>query len=470
MDMDDNEIVAEPLSALPNPRARRLRSLVWNDFTKRQKPDGNYEAICNHCGKKFTANSRSGTTHLRNHLNFCLSTRRADGRKRGRKPRSTSKAIGVYHDDKDGSNGFLFDQELSRQDLARMVIFHEYPFELVHHVGFKTFIRNLQPQFKLVSDEAIKADCMNVYESRRDKLSEVLESLPCRVSLTMERWCLSNGPEYLCLNCHYLDNDWKLQRKVLNLLHFGAPPSAEDISEEIMDKLHDWKISRKLSCMVLERSGDDQGAPSNLLLKVLRGTNSLLLNGDLFQFHGCVPALDAIVQDALLQIGDLCERVRSCVRFVKFSLEKMRRFENAAMLAESPRIPLVVDDNTSWSSALLMISTAYETRNAFKSLAEYDSDFSFPLTDQEWDDVKSVKECLETFDHMIKKFSGIRMPSANLFFIDICGILLLLKSWAVSPVLIVAKLASHMLKGFEEYWDANVALLAIASILDPVTK
>lgn len=261
-----------------------------------------------------------------------------------------------------------------------------------------------------------------------------------------------------------------LKKKILNLLHFCTPPTAEDICEGIIEKLHDWNISRKLSCMCLDQFGIDQCAANNILVKFLRATDSLHLNGDLFHFHGLAHALDVVVQDSMVQILEICDRVRSCVIFVKSSHEKLKRFQNAAVLADAPKKALVLDVTANWRSTYLMIATAYEFQNAFKNLAEYDSDFSFLLSEEVWDDIKSVKECLETFDHTIKKFSGIRIPTANHYFIDICGILLLLKSWSSSTVPIIAKFASEMLKGFEPYWDANIMVLSIASILDPRYK
>ncbi|OAY77573.1 hypothetical protein ACMD2_24432, partial [Ananas comosus] len=46
---------------------------VWNDFTKERRADGSFVAVCHHCKRQLTASSRSGTTHLKNHLATCLS-------------------------------------------------------------------------------------------------------------------------------------------------------------------------------------------------------------------------------------------------------------------------------------------------------------------------------------------------------------------------------------------------------------
>ncbi|GFP78651.1 zinc finger bed domain-containing protein ricesleeper 3 [Phtheirospermum japonicum] len=50
-------------------REGKLRSKVWQHFTKILKEDGKCDKCqCNHCQKLFTCSSRSGTTHLLRHI------------------------------------------------------------------------------------------------------------------------------------------------------------------------------------------------------------------------------------------------------------------------------------------------------------------------------------------------------------------------------------------------------------------
>lgn len=50
-------------------REGKLRSKVWEHFTKIIKEDGTCDKCqCNHCQKLFTCSSRSGTTHLLRHV------------------------------------------------------------------------------------------------------------------------------------------------------------------------------------------------------------------------------------------------------------------------------------------------------------------------------------------------------------------------------------------------------------------
>jgi len=50
---------------------RKLKSTVWNEFTKVQIGSSEY-AKCNHCGKKLSGLSRNGTNHLKQHLKTCV--------------------------------------------------------------------------------------------------------------------------------------------------------------------------------------------------------------------------------------------------------------------------------------------------------------------------------------------------------------------------------------------------------------
>ncbi|XP_065635101.1 uncharacterized protein LOC112006826 isoform X3 [Quercus suber] len=79
-----SKIQSEVNSALPtSSKRRRLVSEVWNDF-KRVEVDGEHRAICNHCLKHFSGSSKSGTTHLKNHLSRCSAVQSGESSKRRR--------------------------------------------------------------------------------------------------------------------------------------------------------------------------------------------------------------------------------------------------------------------------------------------------------------------------------------------------------------------------------------------------
>ncbi|KAF6171900.1 hypothetical protein GIB67_011797 [Kingdonia uniflora] len=67
-----------------------------------------------------------------------------------------------------------------------MIIKHEYPFNKVEHEYFKEFVNNLNPQFKLISCNTLKSDCMGIYQEEKGKLYKFLDKLDSRISCTTD--------------------------------------------------------------------------------------------------------------------------------------------------------------------------------------------------------------------------------------------------------------------------------------------
>jgi hypothetical protein len=96
-----------------------------------------------------------------------------------------------------------------------MVIVHEYPFNYVIHHFLRVFLSDLQPQFKLVSKNTLRSDCLKIYEDEQIILYGVFDKLDCRVNFTSNLWTSNNRDrDFMALTCHYIDDDWKLKKKI----------------------------------------------------------------------------------------------------------------------------------------------------------------------------------------------------------------------------------------------------------------
>ena len=67
-------------------------------------------------------------------------------------------------------NAYQFDQVKVRNNLAHMVILHEYLLSMVDHIGFRKFVGFLQPLFKLISRNTSKSDILKFMIMRERKL------------------------------------------------------------------------------------------------------------------------------------------------------------------------------------------------------------------------------------------------------------------------------------------------------------
>jgi len=57
-----------------------------------------------------------------------------------------------------------FNQEKSRHKLVEMIVMHEYPLSMVDHLGFRHFTSGLNPDFQIVSRNALRSDILMMFE------------------------------------------------------------------------------------------------------------------------------------------------------------------------------------------------------------------------------------------------------------------------------------------------------------------
>ena len=110
-----------------------------------------------------------------------------------------------------GLNAYQFDQNKVRNNLARMVILHEYPFSMVDHIGFREFVGSLQPLFKLVSRNTLKSDILKIYDNEREKALKMTDKNGSRMSITTDMWTSSNKKKgFMVISAHFINYTWTL--------------------------------------------------------------------------------------------------------------------------------------------------------------------------------------------------------------------------------------------------------------------
>lgn len=492
MDVSNESIIKKP---------KRLTSVVWNHFQRIRKADVCY-AVCVHCDKKLSGSSNSGTTHLRNHLMRCLKRSNYDVsqllavKKRKKETPLSLTNVNVNFDEppqpqrkeeyikptiikydpeqrKDevvSLGSCRFDQERSRLDLARMIILHGYPLSIVEHVGFKIFVKNLQPLFEIVPNSSIELSCIEIFGKEKQKVYEMINRLHGRINLAVEMWSSPESTEYLCLLAQYIDEDWKLQKKILNFVTLDSSHTEDMLSEVIINCLMDWDIECKLFAMTF----DDCSTDDDIVLRIkdrISQNRPLLSNGQLFDVRSAEHVLNSIVQDAMETLREVTEKIRGSIRFVKSSQTALGKFnEIAQQIGISSQKNLLLDSPMQWNSTYLMLETALAYKSAFCFLQEHDPAYASALTDTEWEWASSITGYLKLFVEITNIFSGNKCPTANVYFPEICDVHIQLIEWCKSPDDLLSSMAMKMKVKFDRYWSKCSLALAVAAILDPRFK
>ena len=94
-------------------------------------------------------------------------------------------------------------------------------------------------------------------------------------------WKSGQKIQYMVLTAHFVDSDWKLQKRVLNFVDVPPPHSGLVVYDALYKCLQEWGIEGKLSTITV-----DNAAYNDLAVKMLQDSLSFHkifhLKGQLF--------------------------------------------------------------------------------------------------------------------------------------------------------------------------------------------
>jgi hypothetical protein len=96
---------------------------------------------------------------------------------------------------------------------------HEYPFNFCEHEYTNDFIRSLRPKFPINGRKTTRTRIMEIFHNEKNELFDYFSSLNCRFSYTMDVWTSNQNKGYLCVTCHFIDDEWKIHKRIINFMH-----------------------------------------------------------------------------------------------------------------------------------------------------------------------------------------------------------------------------------------------------------
>ena len=116
-----------------------------------------------------------------------------------------------------------------------MVALHGLPFFFVEYDVFRRFVASLNPLFKPISRKTCRNDCLKAFKDHKVELQELFKDAKCRFSLTADMWASNQTLGYMCITCHYITEDWRVQKKVIKLLVVKLPHSGIAMFNQVLE-------------------------------------------------------------------------------------------------------------------------------------------------------------------------------------------------------------------------------------------
>nr|GEU96879.1 zinc finger BED domain-containing protein RICESLEEPER 2-like [Tanacetum cinerariifolium] len=213
------------------------------------------------------------------------------------------------HGDRNKMMAWKFDQKESKKDLAHMVIVDELLFSFVEREGFRHYSKINQPLFDVPCRGTTTQDCYKLYDEEKNKLLNVIQKNTGRVCLTTDSWTSLGKKSYMALTGHFIDNEWKLNKKVLNFCRLDGH-SGVDIGKGVEYCVNEWGIDAIMAVSVDNASANDSAI--DFLRKTFAKKDNCLLNGKWIHIRCTAHILNLVVQDGkiivVILVRDKCPR------------------------------------------------------------------------------------------------------------------------------------------------------------------
>ena len=161
---------------------------------------------------------------------------------------------------------------------------------------FRQFCKVMQPKFTIPSRVTVARDILELYDIEKAKLKVDLRKNCVRVCVKTDGWTSLQNMHYICLTAHYIDSDWKLQKRILNFCTMSNQ-KGKSIGKLVEHCLHGWGLEKVFTVTVDNASTNDTAI--KVLKKRVNGWAGAVLEGD-FMHQQCVAhILNLIVTESL---------------------------------------------------------------------------------------------------------------------------------------------------------------------------
>lgn len=442
-------------------------------FTRYADKNGKPRGKCKYCGKTYAVDHvKTGNSRMRNHMKVC---KKYIDKANVEEDNQTIQSF-------TGSSSEI-NQEGIEHALARMIIMNGMPLTIVQAEGFREFVSELCPEFVIPSLKAIATICYRMYLDEKEKLRNYFKLTGPRVSLTTDTWTCIRGLTYLCLTAHYIDDDWKLHKVMLNFIPCSTD-EAEEVGLQIEKCLLEWGIDKVFS-ITLDNASCHDATVAYLRSRFVESGTAIL--GGRFLHMRCVSQiLNLVVIERFKELNESVKRVRAAVMCVRVSPDLLKKFyDHVFEMKLGSKKSLYLDTPTKWNSVYMMLKKTLIFKKVYQRFAEEEADFFAEFmsggsyenigltTERDWVLVERIVKVLDYFHELTLRVSGSSLMATSAFFDEITDVVCLMNEWVKSDDNDLVDIARKMKFKFDKVWgkleNMNM-MLYVAAILDPRFK
>ena len=194
---------------------------------------------------------------------------------------------------------FIYNQQFLREGLVGMVVSMRLPLKFGEDPRFVHFMHKYaQPAYHRILKIASCNDVIKCYKNEKQLIIEEFKNHSGTVSVTSDIWTNQSNEPFTCLTSHYIDSNWKLQKKILGFCKIFHPRDEPAIYDSLTSVVREYDIQSKNFSITFDNASNNKSV-MNLFIR----TNREGLLSEIFHVRCVCHIINLIVQDGLKLIS-----------------------------------------------------------------------------------------------------------------------------------------------------------------------
>ncbi|XP_025197439.1 zinc finger BED domain-containing protein 1-like [Melanaphis sacchari] len=232
--------------------------------------------------------------------------------------------------------------------LAYFIATSMMPYNLVEKEGFQTFVRALNPSYKLPSRKTLtESRIPELYLETRANVGNIIKML-ILLSLTTDYWTSTSNQPFIALPCHFINSNSSLSSACLGCIELSEDYTGDNIADILHMLLLDYEIPEWKICSMTTDHG------SNMIKAV---NNMKISHVNCFD-HALNIAVSRILK--MEEVMTVIEKVKGIHNIFAHSWKTVREMEIIQVKFGLPQKKFPSFSKTRWWSVLELMNTIIE--------------------------------------------------------------------------------------------------------------
>ncbi|KZV15909.1 hypothetical protein F511_14548 [Dorcoceras hygrometricum] len=319
-------------------------------FDKVTLPSGDLQAICKYCSKAYKWQHGGGYGTLIRHIEKNHPVEIGISRSQSQIPTFSSQSGKE-------SQLFKFSESDFRDETARFVAVEQLSFSFGDKLSFQNWLSSsANPAIRRIPRNTLKRTIHKLVATQKNELIKEFASLDNKVTLCSDIWSDHwQSCSYMGIICHWIDNAWNIQKRLLAYRCFNDPHTAQNISHLMFLILEEYGLTSKIFSI----SFDNASANTCSIDELIRMCQPSI-GGKFFHIRCTCHILNLCVQDGFRSLETYIKPIRTAIHYPWTHPQVMKQWGRFCKANGMRAKRFARDVPTRWNSTYKLLLSTFE--------------------------------------------------------------------------------------------------------------